>query len=155
MKYNVVSESILLLLQINISTIAGSRHVGPIKPRVEDWQRQLHLFSETLVRYTAISYHDELSLRHPRAGLTETNRYIILYVLSLFARMSGWHVNGTGCIWRVFSVLLTSRDSCLLRPRCSWQSINLGRKSWGKSTDYQTLCGLPLNQVNRMTHQSF
>ncbi|XP_015770017.1 PREDICTED: dynein heavy chain 6, axonemal-like [Acropora digitifera] len=33
---------------INISTIAGSRHVGPIRPRVEDWQRQLHLFSETL-----------------------------------------------------------------------------------------------------------
>lgn len=33
---------------INISTIAGSRHVGPIRPRVDDWQRQLHLFSETL-----------------------------------------------------------------------------------------------------------
>ncbi|KAK3733193.1 hypothetical protein QZH41_008554, partial [Actinostola sp. cb2023] len=33
---------------INVSTIAGSRHVGPIRPRVEDWQRQLHLFSETL-----------------------------------------------------------------------------------------------------------
>ena len=34
--------------QVNISTIAGSRHVGPIKPRVEDWQRQLNLFAETL-----------------------------------------------------------------------------------------------------------
>eukprot|EP00049_Salpingoeca_infusionum_P016632 m.342064 g.342064 ORF g.342064 m.342064 type:complete len:4133 (+) comp16119_c0_seq2:317-12715(+) len=34
--------------QVNISTIAGSRHVGPIKDRVEDWQRQLKLFSETL-----------------------------------------------------------------------------------------------------------
>jgi dynein heavy chain len=34
--------------QVNISTIAGSRHVGPIKLRVEDWQRQLNLFAETL-----------------------------------------------------------------------------------------------------------
>ncbi|XP_028414460.1 dynein heavy chain 6, axonemal-like [Dendronephthya gigantea] len=34
--------------QVNISTIAGSRHVGPIKPRVEEWVRQLSLFSETL-----------------------------------------------------------------------------------------------------------
>ncbi|CAB4027440.1 dynein heavy chain 6, axonemal-like isoform X1, partial [Paramuricea clavata] len=36
--------------QVNISTIAGSRHVGPIKPRVEEWVRQLSLFSETLER---------------------------------------------------------------------------------------------------------
>ena len=35
---------------VNISTIAGSRHVGPIKPRVEDWQKQLNLFADTLVR---------------------------------------------------------------------------------------------------------
>lgn len=35
--------------QVNISTIAGSRHVGPIKPKVEEWSRQLSLFSETLV----------------------------------------------------------------------------------------------------------
>ena len=34
---------------VNISTIAGSRHVGPIKPRVEDWQKQLALFADTLV----------------------------------------------------------------------------------------------------------
>ena len=33
---------------INISTIASSRHVGPIKPRVEEWQKQLDLFSKTL-----------------------------------------------------------------------------------------------------------
>ena len=33
---------------INISTIASSRHVGPIKPRVEDWQKQLDLFTKTL-----------------------------------------------------------------------------------------------------------
>lgn len=36
-------------MQVNVSTIAGSRHVGPIKPRVEDWEKQLALFSETLV----------------------------------------------------------------------------------------------------------
>ena len=36
--------------QVNVSTIAGSRHVGPIKPRVEEWDKQLKLFSETLVR---------------------------------------------------------------------------------------------------------
>ncbi|XP_038058163.1 dynein heavy chain 6, axonemal-like isoform X3 [Patiria miniata] len=34
--------------QVNISTIASSRHVGPIKPRVEEWVRNLNLFSETL-----------------------------------------------------------------------------------------------------------
>ncbi len=33
---------------INISTIASSRHVGPIKPRVDDWQKQLELFNRTL-----------------------------------------------------------------------------------------------------------
>lgn len=33
---------------INISTIASSRHVGPIKPRVDDWTRQLELFNKTL-----------------------------------------------------------------------------------------------------------
>ncbi len=34
--------------QVNVATIAGSRHVGPIKPRVDEWQRQLGLFAETL-----------------------------------------------------------------------------------------------------------
>ncbi|KAL3319655.1 Dynein heavy chain 6, axonemal [Cichlidogyrus casuarinus] len=33
---------------INISTIASSRHVGPIKPRVDDWLVQLDLFGKTL-----------------------------------------------------------------------------------------------------------
>ncbi|KAK5640059.1 hypothetical protein RI129_010870 [Pyrocoelia pectoralis] len=33
---------------INIATIASSRHVGPIKPRVEEWARMLDLFSRTL-----------------------------------------------------------------------------------------------------------
>ena len=43
-----------ILLQVNISTIAGSRHVGPIKPRVEEWVRQLSLFSETLVSMSGL-----------------------------------------------------------------------------------------------------
>lgn len=34
---------------ININTIASSRHVGPIKPRVDEWMRQLELFSNVLV----------------------------------------------------------------------------------------------------------
>ena len=34
---------------INIQTIAASRHVGPIKSRVDEWLRQLDLFSKTLV----------------------------------------------------------------------------------------------------------
>ena len=34
---------------INVATIASSRHVGPIKPRVEEWTRQLDLFGKTLV----------------------------------------------------------------------------------------------------------
>ncbi|CAH8607108.1 unnamed protein product [Heterobilharzia americana] len=33
---------------INISTIASSRHVGPIKNRVDEWQRLLDLFGKTL-----------------------------------------------------------------------------------------------------------
>ncbi|XP_047348170.1 dynein axonemal heavy chain 6 [Vespa velutina] len=33
---------------INIQTIAASRYVGPIKPKVEDWLKQLDLFSMTL-----------------------------------------------------------------------------------------------------------
>lgn len=37
---------------ININTLAASRHVGPIKSRVEDWQRQLDLFAETLEEWT-------------------------------------------------------------------------------------------------------
>nr|XP_014352841.1 PREDICTED: dynein heavy chain 6, axonemal-like [Latimeria chalumnae] len=33
---------------INIATIASSRYVGPIKSRVDEWQKQLSLFSQTL-----------------------------------------------------------------------------------------------------------
>lgn len=35
---------------INIATIASSRYVGPLKTRVDEWQKQLALFNQTLVR---------------------------------------------------------------------------------------------------------
>lgn len=34
---------------INIATIASSRHVGPIKPQVDEWLKDLDLFGKTLV----------------------------------------------------------------------------------------------------------
>jgi len=34
---------------INIQTIASSRHVGPIKARVDEWVKQLDIFGKTLV----------------------------------------------------------------------------------------------------------
>lgn len=37
---------------ITIGTIINSRHVGPIKNRVEEWVRLLDNFSKTLVRFT-------------------------------------------------------------------------------------------------------
>ncbi|XP_054978204.1 dynein axonemal heavy chain 6 [Sorex araneus] len=33
---------------INIATISSSRYVGPLKPRVDEWQKQLSLFNQTL-----------------------------------------------------------------------------------------------------------
>ncbi|XP_015279206.1 PREDICTED: dynein heavy chain 6, axonemal [Gekko japonicus] len=33
---------------INVATIASSRYVGPLKARVDEWQKQLALFSQTL-----------------------------------------------------------------------------------------------------------
>ncbi|XP_058822007.1 dynein axonemal heavy chain 6 [Topomyia yanbarensis] len=41
-------QTVLDESSINISTIAASRHVGPIKPKVDDWSTQLDLFSRTL-----------------------------------------------------------------------------------------------------------
>ena len=38
--------------RVSISTIASSRYVGPIKEKVEDWQRQLKLMNDTLVRFS-------------------------------------------------------------------------------------------------------
>lgn len=37
---------------INVATIASSRYVGPLKARVDEWQKQLALFSQTLVSIT-------------------------------------------------------------------------------------------------------
>ena len=41
---------------IAITTIASSRHVGPIKSRVEEWGRTLDLFTRTLVIKTFVSH---------------------------------------------------------------------------------------------------
>ena len=41
---------------INIATIASSRHVGPIKPKVDEWTRSLELFGSTLVRSSLLYY---------------------------------------------------------------------------------------------------
>ena len=35
--------------QVNVSTIASSRHVGPIRGKVEEWVKSLSVFSQTLV----------------------------------------------------------------------------------------------------------
>ena len=37
---------------INISTIASSRHVGPIKAKVDEWAKQIDLFNKTLDAWT-------------------------------------------------------------------------------------------------------
>lgn len=42
-------QAVLDESNINITTIASSRHVGPIKPRVDEWAKNLDLFSRTLV----------------------------------------------------------------------------------------------------------
>ncbi|CAH1962386.1 unnamed protein product [Acanthoscelides obtectus] len=41
-------QAVLDESNINITTIASSRHVGPIKPRVDEWARNLDLFSRIL-----------------------------------------------------------------------------------------------------------
>ncbi|XP_050084093.1 dynein axonemal heavy chain 6 [Anopheles aquasalis] len=41
-------QTVLDESSINVSTVAASRHVGPIKPKVDDWVSQLDLFSRTL-----------------------------------------------------------------------------------------------------------
>ncbi|XP_041935143.1 dynein heavy chain 6, axonemal [Alosa sapidissima] len=38
---------------INVATVASSRYVGPIKSRVDEWQRQLTLFNQTLDEWLA------------------------------------------------------------------------------------------------------
>lgn len=46
-------QTVLDESNININTIASSRHVGPIKARVDDWIKQLELFSQTLDEWIA------------------------------------------------------------------------------------------------------
>lgn len=38
---------------VTVTTIAASRHIGTLKPRVEDWIRQLELFSKTFEEWQA------------------------------------------------------------------------------------------------------
>lgn len=39
---------------INISTIASSKHVGPIKGKVDEWIVKLELFGETIVSFFSL-----------------------------------------------------------------------------------------------------
>lgn len=57
--FNIFFKVILDDSTINIATIASSRYVGPLKTRVDEWQKQLSLFSQTLVSITLqmFSYH--------------------------------------------------------------------------------------------------
>lgn len=48
-------QTVLDESNINISTIASSRHVGPIKPRVDEWIKNLDLFSRILVLYIIVT----------------------------------------------------------------------------------------------------
>lgn len=92
--------------QVNISTIAGSRHVGPIKPKVEEWSKQLSLFSETLVLFLA---------------------FVVNLYNAIFYRMNGQNAREIGCILKVYLVLLISRDSYQMKLKCLYRWISLGR----------------------------
>lgn len=43
---------------INVATVASSRYVEPIKIRVDEWQRQLALFNQTLVKEFMQELHE-------------------------------------------------------------------------------------------------
>lgn len=45
-------QAVLDESNINVNTIASSRHVGPIKQRVDEWMKNLDMFSKTLVNIT-------------------------------------------------------------------------------------------------------
>lgn len=112
-----------VLCQVNISTIAGSRHVGPIKSRVDDWERQLALFSETLVSLLML-------LASCSCDLPREFRYLLVVYCEIIAcRMSGLTAKGTGSIWRASLVLRTSSANFLMRRRCSHRWTSRGRKS--------------------------
>lgn len=44
-------QAVLDETTITVLTIASSRHVGPIKSKVDEWLTKLDLFSRTMVRY--------------------------------------------------------------------------------------------------------
>lgn len=44
-------QTVLDESNISIQTISASRHVGPIKPRVDEWIKQLDMFTDVLVCY--------------------------------------------------------------------------------------------------------
>ena len=95
--------------QVNISTIAGSRHVGPIKPRVEEWSKQLALFSETLV--------------------CSNNFPLILTIMMLLylIRMNGWSVRETGYTLRVYLVLLIFKGNFQMKQKCLLKLTSHGK----------------------------
>lgn len=127
---------------VNIATVASSRYAGSIKARVDKLQKQLLLFSQTLVIRVVI-------IKNIVLCFVLFCFRLIKHSLSLFycvSRMSGWYVREAGFILRVFSVLLTSRGSCLLSlsRSCKWTSP--GKRLWGRST----ACPMPFVLPHRV-----
>lgn len=63
-------QSVLDESNININTIASSRHVGPIKQRVDEWIKNLDMFSKTLV-----------SVIYPKNSLKASKNHILKSIL--------------------------------------------------------------------------
>ncbi|KAG8249571.1 hypothetical protein J6590_017555 [Homalodisca vitripennis] len=71
-------QTILDESNININTIASSRHVGPIKSRVDDWMKQLDLFSKTLVTVFSIVQIDIEELWQGSCKIQQFSKLICL-----------------------------------------------------------------------------
>lgn len=81
-------QAVLEESNINIQTIAASRHVGPIKSRVDEWVRHLDTFWKTLVFFA-----------HPLPSVTRLLIYEILTnTVFSFLRMLGSIVSSNGSI---------------------------------------------------------
>lgn len=65
--------------------------------------------------------------------------------------MNGLPARGPGSTSRVFSLLQTSRGSCLLSLRCFLRWTSPGRKSWQRWTRCPMLSKLPYNLVGALT----
>lgn len=126
---------------INVGTVASSRYVTRIKSRVDELQRQLHLFNQTLVCFW-------LSLLYLRKRLTfaTCNFVPIICFLPLLHRMSGLHAKEIGCTWRVSFWTKTLRGSCPLNPKCFLKWTNPGKRSW----QGLTRCLMPLEQLHSL-----